>query len=313
MPRPYKILSDFDGVWTDQAIEAVCVRRFAIDALAAAAGRSHADAEADYTAFAREVGERPGDHGWAPDGRISAYVDEDPLCECSAVCRFLDTASGAVAAQYRQGVADAGHVSLAAFAEHCFHGGTARFRDEHPPCIVAGAKDMLLALYEVGAEVVVVSNSATEKLVAFFAAAGIHAADHDRDNGHDGHAPGELRVRGAAGKWFLGETDQSITVGDRKIHVDRPRYRAVIADERPALVIGDVFSLDLALPHAMRTAGDSASPQVLALRRHSHTPEWVLGDRAGGAIDVVVDQVGDLVDVIATRVGREIPARESTS
>lgn len=295
MPRPFKILSDFDGVWTDQAVEAQCVRRFAIDALTAATGSPRATVEADYDAMIRDIVSRPGAHGWAPDGRISAYVDEDPLCECSALCSFLDRADDPTPRRYRQAVLDAGHANLAAFGEFCFHGGTGQFRKEHPACIVAGARGMLDALHDAGAELVVVSNSATEKLVAFFAAAGITASEH---------AGAELRVRGAAGKWFLGETDRSIAIGGRSIHVDRPRYRAVITDERPDLVIGDVFSLDLALPHAMRVEGDPAAPSTLTLRRHGHTPGWILDDRAGGAIDVVVDQVGDLVDVIASRAGR---------
>lgn len=295
--RPFKILSDFDGVWTDQAIEADYVRRFAIDALALALGTSTGLAKSDWDGFLARVRAAPDANGWAPDGRISAYVDEDPLCEGSAVCRLLDTATDAAAVRCKEALVRAGHATLAGFGEYCFHGGTARFRTEHPPCIVPQAKPMLRALVDAGAEVVVVSNSATEKLVAFFAAADIHAVDHESG------AKGELRVRGNAGKWFLGPTDQSITVAGRKIHVDRPRYRAVITDEQPALVIGDVFSLDLALPHVMRTAGDPAAPHSLVLRRHPHTPGWILGDRAHGAIDAVVDQVGDIVDVIARHEG----------
>jgi phosphoglycolate phosphatase-like HAD superfamily hydrolase len=294
-PSAIKILSDFDGVWTDQALEAEYVRRFAIDALAHATGSSAAVVEGDWNAFVRTTKAEPHAHGWAPDGRITAYVDEDPLCEGSAVCRLLDHATEATAVRYREAIGHAGHASLAGFGEHCFHGGTARFRAEHPPCIVPDAKDMLRALTAAGADIVVVSNSATEKLVAFFAAAGIHAVDHDTGE------RGELRVRGNAGKWFLGPTDASITVAGRHIHVDRPRYRAVIVDERPDIVIGDVFSLDLALPHVMRGAGNPKAPRTLVLRRHPHTPAWITADRAHGAIDAVVDQVGDIVDVIARR------------
>jgi len=82
--------------------------------------------------------------------------------------------------------------------------------------------------------------------------------------------------------------------------VDRPRYREAIERERPVLVIGDVFSLDLALPHAMRTHGHPAAPRTLALRRHRHTPPWILESRAAGAIDHVVDRFGDLAAVIET-------------
>ncbi len=290
-----KILSDFDGVWTDQHLEAEAVRRFAIAALAQAGGRDLATATADYDAMLREVSDDPAAHGWAPDGRISAYVDEDPLCQCSAICRFIESDPGAVATHYRDGVLAHGFASLAAFGEHCFHGGSARCREEHPPCIVPAAGEMLAALHAAGAEVVVVSNSASEKLIAFFAAAGVTAAE---DLAPDSRGA-TVRVRGSAGKWFLGETDASISVGGRSIFVDRPRYRAVIADERPDLVIGDVFSLDLALPHVMRSAGDAGAPRRLVLRRHGHTPRWVLDTRADGAIDAAVDQVGDLVTIVA--------------
>ena len=63
-------------------------------------------------------------------------------------------------------------------------------------------------------------------------------------------------------------------------------------------MIGDVFSLDLALPHALRSAGHPAAPDLLALRRHPHTPDWVLDTLGDGAIDVVVDHVRDLVTVV---------------
>lgn len=287
-----KILSDFDGVWTDQGIEAEYVERYAIDALADATGASRASVAADWAVFVAEVLAAPAEHGWAPDGRISAYVDEDPLCQCSAVCRLLQHDDSARAVRYRDALAAAGQPDLSAFAERCFHGGTGVFRREHPPCIVPEAKEQLQALLDAGADVVVVSNSASEKLIAFFAAAGIRAVADDSNQ------PGDLRVRGGAGKWFLGPTDASITVGGRTIHVDRPRYRAVIEDERPDLIIGDVFSLDLALPHVMRGAGSVGAPSRLVLRRHGHTPAWILADNAGGAINAVVMRPGDLAALI---------------
>ena len=87
-------------------------------------------------------------------------------------------------------------------------------------------------------------------------------------------------------------------MGGRSIFVDRPAYRTLVADEAPDVIIGDVFSLDLAMPHVMRREAAVGAPRVLALRRHTHTPSWVLDGRADGAIDVVVDQVGDLADSI---------------
>jgi hypothetical protein len=105
-------------------------------------------------------------------------------------------------------------------------------------------------------------------------------------------------VRGSAAKWQLGHTDEVLEIAGRPIFVDRPRYRDAIMAENPDVIIGDVFSLDLALPHVMRTSGHPTAPRRLVLRRHSHTPTWVLGNRAGGAIDHVVDHVGELADVV---------------
>ena len=85
----------------------------------------------------------------------------------------------------------------------------------------------------------------------------------------------------------------------RSIHVDRPKYRAVIEEEDPDLVVGDVFSLDLALPHVLRTQGQAFAPQMLVLRRHPHTPEWILDGNAGGAIDRVIDRVDELLSVVS--------------
>lgn len=144
---------------------------------------------------------------------------------------------------------------------------------------------MFAALVEAGAEVVVVSNSSSEKIEGWFRETGVgHGLSH------------ALRVRGSAGKFILGATDEHLVLSGRRVCVDRPKYRAILAEERPDFVIGDVYSLDLALPHVMRRAGEIA-PR-LALRRHPHTPRWVLDSRADGAIDLVVDQLDGLVEPV---------------
>lgn len=90
------------------------------------------------------------------------------------------------------------------------------------------------------------------------------------------------------------------------------RYRAAIEEEDPDLVIGDVFSLDLALPHVMRREGNPAAPSKLILRRHPHTPRWVLDTRAGGAIDVVVDDVAELLGLVRGPAGPDCSAPQQT-
>ena len=286
---PIKVLSDFDGVWTDQAFEAEQVKLY-LAAEAARLARVPADAaRAHFARFEEAVQADPGSFGWAPDGRITAYVDEDPFCVANAVASYVDRAQDdADALRYREAILAHEPAGLSAFADRCFLTSTARFRGEHPPALVPGAREAFEALCAAGAEVVVVSNSSAEKVVGWFRGAGIDAASHE-----DGH-PCALRVRGGAGKQHLGPTQRAITVGGRRILVDRPRYAAVLDEERPDLVIGDVFSLDLALPHVLR--GEGRLDARLALRVHPHTPRWILDTRADGAIDVLVDSVAGLLD-----------------
>jgi hypothetical protein len=86
-----KILSDFDGVWTDQAHEARNVKLFLIAEAARLARVPEHDARAHFAAFEAEVFAEPHRHGWAPDGRITAYIDEDPFCEANALARYIET------------------------------------------------------------------------------------------------------------------------------------------------------------------------------------------------------------------------------
>ena len=285
---PIKILSDFDGVWTDQAIEAESVKLYMVAESARMAGVPANRALAHFAEFETRTRARPREFGWAPDGRITAYVDEDPFCIANSIAAYLSQSDGEIEGLFRSAILDGGYETVTAFADHCFMTATGNYRTLHPPALVPETKAVVDALAKSGVEVVVVSNSAPDKLITWFRACGIDAGEADH------HA---LRIRGSAGKFILGESDQSIEVGGRRIHVDRPKYRAIIAEEDPDLIIGDVFSLDLALPHVMREQEAPGAPRSLVLRRHDHTPDWIESTRAEGAIDVVVDGVGELLEL----------------
>lgn len=285
----FKILSDFDGVWTDQAIEAECVKLFLAAESARLAGVPANRALTDFRAFEEEVQGHPARYGWAPDGRITAYVDEDPFCVANSIAALIAEGASERARRYREAVLDGGFDSVPAFADRCFLSATAAYRDQHPPALVPGAAEHLSALEAAGAQIVVVSNSPADKIIRWFRAVGVDA----------GERPGHLlRVRGEAGKQTLGPGDDAIVVAGRRIVVDRPRYRAVLEEERPDLVIGDVFSLDLALPHVLRERGLPGAPRTLVLRGHGHTPAWVREGLVGTAIDRVVESVAELAPLV---------------
>ena len=284
-----KILSDFDGVWTDQALEAESVKLFLAAEAARLACVSPEDALEHFREYEARVRSTPHRYGWAPDGRITAYVDEDPFCVPNSIAIYIEEGADEHTRRYREAILDGGYEHMTAFADFCFHTAAADYRRQHPPALVSGAAEVLHELHARGAEIVLVSNSPAEKIVGWFTSVG---ADAGVSGEHD------LRVRGRAGKQTLGPGDETIAVGGRPIFVDRPAYRRVIEEEDPDLVIGDVFSLDLALPHVLRGRGHPAAPETLVLRRSEHTPAWVLETRAGGAIDVVVEGVGDLLQLV---------------
>ncbi len=306
----FKILSDFDGVWTDPVHEADSVRALMVAETARLAGEADERVAADYEAYRLLAMERPAQNGWAPPrwtaGRITAFVDEDPFCAGNAIAGVLGEVAGG-AHQVEAGLRarteryarvvlgqafGTGFESMSDFADHAFLTATAAYRTDHPPALVDGAADIAHALLDAGIELVIVSNSGTDKILDWFGKLGIP--------GHDAEEPGpegdrSIAVRGGAGKFILGEADTSLSVSDRTIFVDRPRYAGVIEAEAADLVIGDVFSLDLALPHHLRSQGAAYAPDQLVLRRHDYTPSWAADGRADGAIDHVITDLAELV------------------
>jgi len=115
---------------------------------------------------------------------------------------------------------------------------------------------------------VVVSNSGTEKLKRWFDHAGLANRIHPEQ------AAGALRLRGSARKFVLapGGPD-AIDVGGVIVDGARPHYEAVLREERPDAVVGDVFSLDLALPLALKRREPAWRHVRLFWLAHGYAPE----------------------------------------
>lgn len=305
----FKILSDFDGVWTNPIQEAASVRALMEAETARAARVDSAVVQADFDAFLALALARPAEHGWATEaftaGRVTAFVDEDPFCAGNAIAAVLEEVAAGTypvedaglrerATGYAHGILERGFgtglARISDFADHAFLEATAAYQREHGHALVSDAAEIARTLGALGCELVLVSNSSTEKLLGWFRAAGI--ACHDAED--PAPSAGSIPARGSAGKFILGPNDEALEVAGRRIFLDRPRYRKVLETEAPDLVIGDVFSLDLALPAAMRAAGESAAPSQLILRRHSYSPAWSADERAGGRIDHVIEHLSEL-------------------
>src|SRR5262249_59945366 len=112
--------------------------------------------------------------------------------------------------------------------------GVERVEAARGPGITIAAADAGRLLLERGVDVVVVSNSGTDKLKRWFQHAGLPFRVHPE------RAPGALRLRGSAMKFVLAEGKaDTIEAGGLVVDVARPRYETVLREERPDAVVGD--------------------------------------------------------------------------
>lgn len=270
-----RIVSDFDGVMTEEAAEAEAVGRGHAALVAEALGDA-ALAAAVMEEMRAEVRRAPERHGWFSGGEIACYADEDPYCFHNAVAYALYAAAPAdvITRLHTSGLASAEDFCIRAWGEA--EGG---FRAANPSHVTQEALGALSTLAAAGADVVIVSNSANERVKALLEGAGLNRFGQAKP-----------RVRSGARKFFLGTEPGAVPaerdLGGRRILLRRPHFFEILREEAPDVVIGDVLSMDLALPLAMRDAG-LLEETTLVLTRHAWTPAWVLEACAAGKIEVV--------------------------
>lgn len=265
-----KLLSDFDGVWTYPDEEGAAHGAELDAALEALVPEGDRAQVRDWIAAARlAVRAEPTRWGWVSAGRISAFADEDTFTEHGALLHYvhLHRDSDSVAARL-SAAAEALGTSLDSFGGRCHVAGVQKVEARRGPGILESAAAAGRAMLARGAEIVVVSNSGTEKLDRWFQAAQVPARVHPES------LAGALRLRGSARKFGLAPgTGRPLAVGDLVVDVARPDYEKVLREERPDAIVGDVFSLDLALPLALKRRDPAWKDVRLFWLLHPYTPD----------------------------------------
>lgn len=287
-----KILSDFDGVWTDQAGEARFINESFVQEVSRDLDLPEAVARAEFEGFLRAAHEAPDQHGWWPRGFLTAFVDEDELLATGAVCRYLDDGGDAPgAARWREGIREAGHPSAHDYGSEKFGPAMRTYLQDHGHRLVDGSRELCETLRRAGVELVIVSNSPTTKLQKLFAEAGVEEGDG-------------LRFVGDARKWWVENEEPRSEYAGRRVHLDRPYYREILTREQPDLVIGDVASLDLAMPAAMRVEGTLGASTQLVLRQSPGSARWAVEQTSLEQGERLVDRcVPSVLDLAALATG----------
>ena len=274
-----KWIFDFDGVLTEQTEEAHRVREIFTDALAQWTGSSRSEVDRHIASIEEQMDRNPSHYGWEVHGRISAYCNEDLFIRGNALAAAWDRqppSSGWVQKLQDRGYPDFKSFGQWAYGEMVRETQAGKLKPMDPQ-----TREVLESLLSRGDQVVIVSNSGTERILNLFEGLGLQAIAHDQD------PRASFRVRGAAAKFMLGEAPRSFTVGDYKIDTDRPLYEKILREEKPDAVVGDVFSLDLALPGYLAQADLSLPSVTLYLRAQHYTPSWSkMHCTAGGAGNV---------------------------
>ena len=266
-----RLVSDFDGVCTHPSEEARAQGDALDQALVSLLPQRQAEVR-DWVARARAAAlAEPTRFGWAPGGRLSAFADEDPFAAHSALLHYIHVLSepDSMARALRAAVLGGTHGSLEALGGWSHAEGVRRVVAERGPAPLAesaAAGRRLLAAHDV----VVVSNSGTKKLQDWLRAAVLPTCVHPE------HRKGAIRLRGGAQKFKLDPAAHlPLALGDVTIETARAKYEAILHEEHPDAIVGDVFSLDLALPLRLKRT-DPAFRQVrLFWLIRDYTPEWL--------------------------------------
>lgn len=272
-----RIISDFDGVLTAQEAEAEAVGRCQLDWVSQVMG-DRGRAEALLERCRAQVRADPAHHGWVVGGQLTCYADEDPYVFHNAAGQVLyETAPEAVL----RDLAAMGMPTPDIFCGRAFVEGTEAWRAVNASHLDPDSVALFEALDRLGIEVVVVSNSTTDRIERIF-------ADFGTDHFH-GTLP---RVRGGARK-FVATPERVLplpthgTFGPRDVLLHRGFYYDILMEERPLLVIGDVLSLDLALPVTLRDEVPGFERLQICFRRAAHTPAWALDAARARGIHIV--------------------------
>lgn len=274
------ILSDFDGVLTNQINEALRVQEIAQELIASRSGAALSEVQKAWNAVKKDIHTKSHAYGWKMSGRLSAFCNEDLFIEGMGVAQWFDELKDFnFQLQQKEISSTTPHFSEPMIKQlktiDCFgsisqeaYGLMTKETSagKHKPLEEEGIVALGQWLRD-GFQVVIVSNSETARIEEMLKKAELFP--HSK-----------LKVMGGARKFELGPDADTIAIGKRgeyQVDRNRPKYLEILEGVKPHFVIGDVFSLDLALPLKLEKAGKIPLEYGILVQR-DYTPDWVKQD-----------------------------------
>jgi FMN phosphatase YigB (HAD superfamily) len=290
-----KILSDFDGVLTDISHETIRARALFEGFLFNLFPLARREIQGLIDSVVAEMEREPHRHGWRSNGRITAFANEDGFIFVNGLGACLDEWSAKpspMAAEVLLALKHKGLESFSALSQHAYSQMARETSMGKRRPMDGGSEEGLRKLIDRGHEVVVVSNSSTDRIRGIL--------EDSILSGFLREGSQQLRIRGDAQKFILGPSTDEYRVGPYAVALDRPHYHSILLDEKPDVVVGDVFSLDLALACALREQNKLPQTRIF-LRRRYYTPTWSRSffagltkkEKSGG----ILERFDELVDM----------------
>ena len=291
--RP-KFLVDFDGVWTELFEQAKAVDEARIIELAKISGWSEKEIASCMEEIFEVMRGEPLKYGWLSGDRITAYADEDPfLFHTAAVASISVVAKLGNSRLQRltEVLKKAGHNDLTQLGSEIFVRASHGYLAESGHSLLPEACGVLKELTAI-ADVVFCTNFSSDAVAKTWTK---HGFDFTTDK--------SLTLRGLAQKHYLSGPEKLLAFGGRQVAIDRGHYLSALLEEQPDVVVGDVFSLDLALPLSLRAKGDEFKELQCVLFLTPFTPEW--STTMCGKVDGLtgIRSLSRLVDLAKTLVG----------
>lgn len=303
-----KLISDLDGVWTNRETEAAYVWDYIVKNISGLTGFSADEVNKLMNDCRNDMDRSPYDYGWFNNGAIAAYYREDPFGDNNAIFDYINRA--ATTKTYsnfklqlhtiKDSILTKAKMTLAEFSNHCFTKSTSQFKLEGKLKPVEAAGKIVKELNSKGVEIVVASNSSTEKIEHLFTKAG-QAVTNEKSI-----VRGRLFARGGAQKFVIDKSYTDLpeyleTTGRYKLSLRRNNYHKILLEEKPDYVIGGVLSLDLAVPLYLRLNDKQFSGLKLILKVYKHTPSWVkefLGKEEFKGFVYMIDSINGLSGIL---------------
>ncbi|MEO8447407.1 MAG: hypothetical protein ABI528_07925, partial [bacterium] len=276
-----KLISDFDGIWTEQGDEAGFVWNYIIDAITDLSGYQRKGTELFLQQCKMEMNKSPEKYGWFIGDNAACFYTEDPYGDNNAVFNYINNVNtdglsfefaeqiilirASIIKKYR---------SLADFSQECFMLSTGYYKSLGKLEPVSNANAIVREINSFGTDIVVVSNSTTDKIKYLFSRASVEVSSDPLSQRKKVHA------RGDAKKYMVYNSDTTIEksykINDKiEVPLRRSNYHQILIEEKPDFVIGDVFSLDIALPLYLRMNDKKFSELKVIQRVQTYTPDWV--------------------------------------